>query len=101
MSNWQHSGKSTTERGYGHQHQKMREHLKQTVILCEACRAASPPRTRVGEIADHIRPLSKGGTAVRSNYMWLCKPCAQTKDAKDRGKPLKVKHTIGKDGWPI
>lgn len=98
---WDHGGKTTSQRGYGAEHQRMREHLKATVILCEACRAATPPRTRIGEIADHIRPLAKGGTSDRSNYQWLCRPCAAAKDAKDRGKTLKRKLTIGKDGWPV
>ena len=98
---WDHGGKSTTERGYGAEHQRMREHLKATVILCEACRAATPPRVRIGEIADHILPLAKGGTGDRLNYQWLCRPCAAAKDAKDRGATLKTKRTTGHDGWPV
>lgn len=98
---WNHGGKTTTQRGYGIEHQRMRAHLKATVIICEACRAATPPRVRVGEVADHIRPLAKGGTGDRSNYQWLCRPCAAAKDAKDRGKPLKQRPRIGLDGFPI
>lgn len=98
---WNHGGKTTSERGYGAEHQRMREHLKATVILCEHCSAASPPRTRLGEVADHRIPLAKGGTGERSNYQWLCRPCADAKDAKDRGKPLKQRPRIGLDGFPI
>ena len=98
---WDHGGRTTTERGYGREHQRMREHLKATVILCEHCAAATPSRVRLGEIADHRIPLAKGGTGELSNYQWLCRPCADAKDAKDRGKPLKVKRTTNVDGWPV
>jgi 5-methylcytosine-specific restriction protein A len=94
---WDHDGKSTTQRGYGWQHQKIGERLKREVILCEQCTREG--RTRVGEIADHIIPLARGGTGDCSNMQLLCRPCAAEKDAKDRGKPLKPKRGWD-DGWP-
>lgn len=98
---WDHDGKTTTQRGYGSAHQQMRAYLKATVVTCEHCASATPPRTRVGCVADHIIPLAKGGTGERSNYAWLCQQCADIKDAKDRGKPLKQRPRIGLDGFPI
>src|SRR5687768_14873699 len=97
---WNHNGKSRQARGYGREHERIREELKRTVILCEECARKSPPRTSVGCIADHIRPLAKGGTGDRSNYQWLCRPCAAEKDAKDRGATVKPKRRIANDGWP-
>jgi 5-methylcytosine-specific restriction protein A len=96
--NWDHGGKTTTGRGYGWAHQKMRQRLKREVILCEQC--SRDGRTRIGEIADHIIPLSRGGTGERTNLQLLCRDCAAEKDAKDRGKPLKPKRRIGLSGWP-
>jgi 5-methylcytosine-specific restriction protein A len=97
---WDHSDKTTTERGYGVEHQRIREELKRTVILCEEC--ARQGRTSVGKIADHIKPLAKGGSGDRSNYQWLCQACADEKDAVDRGaSPPRKRPTIGSDGWPI
>lgn len=97
---WDHGGKTTTERGYGWQHQLMREHLKRTVILCEACQRKSPPRVTIGCVADHIRSLAKGGSNDRSNYQLLCRECADEKDASDRGVTHRPKRRIMPDGWP-
>ncbi|KPF75035.1 hypothetical protein IP68_10460 [Blastomonas sp. AAP25] len=101
MSGWDHGGKTRQQRGYGRDHDRMRVHLMRTVILCEECRRKSPPRVTAGQVADHIVPLAKGGTGDRSNYQLLCRDCAAEKDAKDRGKPIKRKPTIGLDGWPV
>ena len=98
-SSWDHGGKTTTQRGYGIEHQRIREELKRTVILCEICTREG--RTRIGRIADHIISLAKGGTGDRSNYQWLCRQCADAKDANDRGVTLKPKRRIGNDGWPV
>lgn len=95
---WSHDGRTTTERGYGWQHQKMRAHLKRTVVLCEQCQAKTPPRVTIGCVADHKVSLAKGGTGDRSNYQWLCQNCADEKDANDRGAKLKPR--INLDGWP-
>ena len=95
---WDHGGRTTTERGYGWQHQLMRTELMRTVILCEEC--SRKGRVTPGVVADHIAPLSKGGSRERSNYQLLCKPCAEAKDAKDRGAMLKPKRRIMPDGWP-
>lgn len=88
---------SRHKRGYGTAHDKMRQHLLSTVILCEACTRAG--RTTPGTIADHIIPKAKGGTDDRGNYQLLCKPCSDAKTIREAGG--KPKQEIGLDGWPI
>ena len=95
---WDHGRKTTTERGYGWRHQKMRERLMREDILCEEC--SRNDRTTVGIVADHIVSVAKGGTGDRSNYQLLCRECADEKDAKDRGATLRPKRRIMPDGWP-
>jgi len=95
---WDHGGRTTAERGYGREHQRIREELKRTVILCQLCRADGV--VRVGQVADHIVSLAKGGTGDRSNYQWICKEHAQAKDAKDRGVTYRPKRRILPSGWP-
>ncbi|GLV21982.1 hypothetical protein TomMM35A_18350 [Sphingobium sp. TomMM35A] len=34
-------------------------------------------------IADHITPLSEGGTGDRDNYQGICHPCHQAKTAAE------------------
>lgn len=98
---WDHGGKTRQQRGYGREHDKIRKHLMQTVVLCEECQRKNPPRITVGTIADHIIPLAKGGSGERSNYQLLCRDCAAEKDAKDRGATLKRRPQFGSDGWPV
>lgn len=95
---WDHGGRTTSQRGYGAEHQRIREELKRTVILCELCFASGV--VRLGEVADHKVALAKGGTGDRSNYQWICAEHAKSKDARDRGKPLKLKRRILPSGWP-
>ena len=96
---WDHGGRTRQQRGYGKEHQAIRQELLNTVIFCEECdRRGRNPR-RLGEIADHIVPLAKGGTGDRSNYQLLCRSCAANKDAFDRGKTRK--RAIGIDGYPL
>lgn len=86
-------------RGYGRDHEKIREQLLREVILCEEC--ARHGITTAGKIADHIIPLSKGGKTERSNYQLLCKSCSNRKTIEDGGRKCRVKRRIGLDGWPI
>ncbi len=100
---WNHGGKTRQQRGYGRDHEKMREHLLQTVILCEECRRKDTPRVTVGTHADHIVSKAKGGTDVRSNYQLLCASCHALKSIHDQGKNprLRKRRAFGLDGWPI
>jgi 5-methylcytosine-specific restriction protein A len=98
---WDHHGKSRQARGYGRQHELMRKHLMQTVILCEEC--SRQGRTSAGTHADHIVSKAQGGTDDRSNYQLLCASCHALKSIHDQGKNprLRKRHPIGVDGWPI
>lgn len=94
------SKKSRHQRGYGRAHERMRQHLLKTVILCEAC--ARNGRTTPGVIADHILPLAAGGTSDRENYQLLCRGCDRAKLAADNGKVAhKRRRAISVEGWPI
>lgn len=75
---------SRHERGYGTEHDKIRKHLLETVVVCEEC--ARQGRTTAGKIADHVIPLAKGGTGERSNYQLLCQQCSDAKGLMDKGR---------------
>jgi 5-methylcytosine-specific restriction protein A len=97
---WDHGGKSRHQRGYGREHEKMREHLMATVVVCEECRRNG--RVTLGTIADHIKPLAAGGTSDRSNYQLLCVDCDRVKLAKDNGRIASARKPVtGLDGWPV
>jgi len=80
--------------------------------LCRLCLAKG--RVTASGIADHIVPLSEGGTGDRSNYQALGYPrsrypngcdCHDIKTAEEaaRAKGAKTprpRRTIGPDGWP-
>lgn len=61
---------TTTERGYGWDHQKARRDLMKAEPLCRACRAEG--RVTVATIADHIVNLASGGSRSASNLQPLC-----------------------------
>ncbi|MFZ2996263.1 HNH endonuclease [Sphingobium sp.] len=92
------SKESRHKRGYGVAHDKMRALLIRTVILCEEC--TRHDRATPGTIADHIVPLSRGGTGYRSNYQLLCKPCSDAKTLADKGATAKDAAGVGRDGRP-
>lgn len=87
---------SRQSRGYGAEHDRIRKELLETVVICEECKRRG--KVVPGHVADHIKPLAKGGTSERSNYQLLCRDCAKAKDATDRG--IEARPTIGVDGWP-
>ena len=89
---------SRHDRGYGTAHDKMRRHLIRTVVTCEECERQG--RVTVGTIADHIKPLAKGGTGDRSNYQLLCQPCSDAKSLADKGQTAKPRGGVGRDGRP-
>jgi 5-methylcytosine-specific restriction protein A len=97
---WKH-GTTRQQRGYGRAHEKMREHLLSTVILCEECKKNG--RYTPGTHADHVIAKAKGGTDDRSNYQLLCASCHAAKSIHDQGKNprLRKRPTIGPSGWPI
>lgn len=89
---------SRHQRGYGTAHDKMRAHLIATVILCEECTRQG--RSTPGVIADHIKPLAKGGTGARSNYQLLCRDCSDAKTLADKGQSSRPKGGVDRSGRP-
>ena len=89
---------SRHERGYGTAHDKMRALLIRTVIICEECDRNG--RVTPGYIADHIKPLAKGGTGDRSNYQLLCRECSDAKTLADKGATARPAGGVGRDGRP-
>jgi len=92
------SKKSRHERGYGKEHERIRAEMMRTIICCQECEKHG--RDRLGTIADHIIPLSRGGTGDRSNYQLLCKDCSDEKTARDAGRSAKRGGGVGRDGRP-
>jgi len=56
---------------------------------CGYCRVRLSDKYHV----DHIVPLKRGGSNMRSNLQILCQPCNQTKSAKD---PIAFAQSLGK-----
>ena len=79
---------SRHERGYGTEHDKMRALLLREVVTCEECTRQG--RETPGFIADHIKPLARGGTGERSNYQLLCKECSDEKTLADKGHEPRI-----------
>jgi len=81
-----HAAGNTTERGYGHRHQKIREvHLARNPV-CAMC------KIRAAVISDHIVPTSQGGDPWSlKNRQGLCEPCNTKKTIEDhrRGRTMK------------
>jgi 5-methylcytosine-specific restriction protein A len=80
---WAHAPEreSRHKRGYGRQHQKLREQLLHQEPLCRPCMQKTPPRRTPATIADHIVSIAKGGAVL-----------------EEQGK--RFKRRIGNDGWP-
>jgi len=64
--------------GGSHTAKQIRDLLQQQRFCCAACRVS----IRHGYHADHIMPLSRGGTNDIRNIQLLCQPCNQRKFAK-------------------
>jgi len=100
---WASTRKSRHERGYGREHDRMRKIVLREEPLCRPCQARG--RITASTIADHITPLSEGGTGDRENYQGICEPCHDLKTAEEaaraRGaRPPRQRLDIGADGWP-
>jgi 5-methylcytosine-specific restriction protein A len=78
---WRTSTKQADARGYGWQHTKNRKRLLTDEPTCRECRKNG--RITAAKIADHIIPLSKGGSREADNLQPLCVPCHTAKTAKE------------------
>lgn len=67
---------------------------KRDMYTCQQC-----GRVTTDGDADHIRPISDGGTDDMDNLQWLCRvPCHRDKTIRESGGNPRVE--IGADGWP-
>jgi len=91
---------TSTQRGYGQRHIKLRAILLAQEPLCRECNAKG--RTTAATIADHIVSLAKGGAAYDlANLPPLCRPCHDRKTITKQGKRYRERKTTGLDGWPV
>lgn len=100
---WTSTRKSRHERGYGRKHDLMRARVLREEPLCRPCHSVG--RVEPSTIADHILPLSEGGSGDRLNYQGICKPCHDAKTAEEAARARGAKSPrkrldIGDDGWP-
>ncbi|EPR14141.1 endonuclease [Sphingobium indicum IP26] len=86
---WSTTRKSRQERGYGREHDLMRVMVLQEEPLCRPC--ADAGRVTPSTIADHIKPLSEGGTGDRANYQGICKPCHDIKTAEEAARARRAR----------
>lgn len=77
------STKSRQERGYGREHDLMREQVLREEPLCQLCLAMDPPRYTRSGVADHKVPKAEGGTDDRGNYQALGYPRSRHPDGCD------------------
>lgn len=79
-------GRTRQQRGYGRQHDEMRKLVLIEEPYCRECirTGAVPPARTV--IADHIKPLSEGGSADRDNYQGLCARHSAAKTARESAR---------------
>lgn len=91
------------QRGYGRDHERMRERILREEPLCRECLKIG--MVTATAIADHITPKAEGGGDERENYCGLCKPCHDSKtlaeSARARGVSVKPRIAIAVDGWPV
>lgn len=80
VSNWD-KRLSRQARGYGRDHEKMRERVLDEEPFCRACAALG--KVSLTMVADHILARAEGGTNARSNYQGLCGPCHKLKTAQE------------------
>lgn len=79
---WRTSTKTTTQRGYGWQWQKLRKRiLARDKHLCQPCKAAG--RVTAATEVDHIVSKPRGGTDAPDNLRAICSPCHKAKTAQD------------------
>lgn len=91
---WHHTGTST-ERGYGAEWRKLREHvMRRDKRLCQVCMRSGKltPATEV----DHITPKAKGGEDDERNLQAICTHCHAAKTAREASPGQRLSRD---DGW--
>lgn len=79
---WNHKGKSSSERGYGKAWRRLRKIvLVADGYMCRMCKEEGV-YTKADEV-DHITPKSQGGTDAISNLQSICKPHHKQKTLKE------------------
>ncbi len=84
---WDHGGKSSNERGYGHKWRQLRKFvLERDEHMCQECLRNG--RYTLGNQVDHIVNKADGGTDRLSNLEVLCQSCHEkkTKSESIRGR---------------
>ncbi len=61
--------KTSNERGYNYQWQRLRQSILERDIICQEC------RKDICTEVHHIVPISRGGEETEDNLLGLCKRC--------------------------
>ena len=77
---WQQRRGTTTQRGYGTKHQRLRGKMLTRITRCHYC--GTLPSVDNPMTADHRVPVVKGGKTEPSNYVPACRRCNSGKGAK-------------------
>ncbi len=80
-----HQGRTTTERGYGHEWEQTKKIIKiRDKNLCQPCKREGVVTQATS--VDHILAKAHGGSDEHSNLECICDPHHKTKTAKERTK---------------
>lgn len=100
------SGWATTSRqsrGYGAKW----DHIRLIVLRrdnglcqCSECQGGKLRLTRAGEV-HHIKSKADGGTDDLWNLQAIAHECHKRETAAEQGRTLRVRPTIGEDGYPV
>jgi 5-methylcytosine-specific restriction protein A len=77
---------------------KLRKQRLEAEPLCRDCKTEG--KVRPATVPDHIKPLAHGGTDTDDNIRCLCAEHHRIRTAEQFNRRLKIRHTIGHDGWP-
>jgi 5-methylcytosine-specific restriction protein A len=82
VKKWDHSGKSSNERGYGHKWRNLKKRvLQEDGHLCRSC-LRDGIYTKAIDV-DHIVNKAQGGTDIRINLESICKACHSIKTKRE------------------
>lgn len=87
-NSWNHT-KTTTQRGYGTQWQKLRKKiLQRDNYLCLPCKQCD--RLTAATQVDHIINKASGGTDDETNLQSICDDCHEQKTITERGDTIRL-----------